>query len=160
MYKLGTDNMSTLAESAVHQALQKAHQASFDAFKDGELDRLLSYYTDDIVLMPPNDPGIYGKPEAADWFKEYFAHFKITAIGFADSNVIHRDDLAIERVNYHVSILPLAGGDRIVDEGRFLTIWKRAGDEWRIAQQIWNSSRPIGSGTSRFMALLKQRLRD
>jgi hypothetical protein len=55
--------------------------------------------------------------------------------------------------------VPKIQGDKILDEGRFLLVWKRTADgEWKISQQIWNSIRPIGSGTSRFIALFKQRL--
>jgi hypothetical protein len=56
---------------------------------------------------------------------------------------------------------------RIRDDGRLLTVWKQEADGvWRIAQTMWNSIRPIGSGTSRYrcfryqMLLSRSRLRN
>jgi ketosteroid isomerase-like protein len=108
--------------------------------------------------MATNDPSLDGKVEVADSFREYFAHFKITSFAESDRHETLLGDWAVERWSYQLAIQPTAGGDRILDEGRLLLVWKRsAKDEWQIAQQMWNSSRPIGSGTSRFMSLLKQR---
>jgi ketosteroid isomerase-like protein len=139
--------------------LVQAHQRLVAALKNSDARTVTSMFDEDVVLMPPNDAAIYGRGEAAEWFSEYFLNFRIEGLAYTDREVTALDKWAIERFNYRVAIQPIAGGERIVDEGRFLLVWKEdsAGD-WKIAQQIWNSSRPIGSGTSRFMALLKQRL--
>jgi ketosteroid isomerase-like protein len=144
----------------MQEVLAQASQRMVDALKKRDVCAVTSMFAEDVVLMPPNDTSIYGKEEADEWFSEYFAHFRIEGIAFTDRAVTVLEGWAIERFNYRVAIQPIAEGERIVDEGRFLTVWKRDSDdgEWKIAQQMWNSSRPIGSGTSRFMALLKQRL--
>jgi ketosteroid isomerase-like protein len=139
--------------------LAQAHHRMVDALKKSDLRIVTSMFAEDIVLMPPNDTSIYGREEAVEWFGEYFAHFRIEGLAYTDRVVTALEGWAIERFNYRVAIQPIVEGERIVDEGRFLTVWKRdSNGEWKIAQQMWNSSRPIGSGTSRFMALLKQRL--
>jgi len=66
-------------------------------------------------------------------------------------------DWAVERFAYMVAIQPLHGGERIRDDGRFLTVWKLDDGVWRITQAMFNSMRPIGSGTSRFLVRLKNR---
>jgi hypothetical protein len=37
-------------------------------------------------------------------------------------------------------------------------LWKRDEGVWRIAQAMFNSIRPVGSGTSRFFTRLKNRV--
>ena len=51
-----------------------------------------------------------------------------------------------------IAIAPVGGRNRIRDDGRFLTIWKRQTDGvWKMWQMIWNSTKPIGIGTNRYM---------
>jgi len=66
-------------------------------------------------------------------------------------------EYAVERWAYMVAIQPLHGGERIRDDGRFLAVWKRDGGRWRMSQAMFNSMRPIGAGTSRFLVRLKNR---
>jgi hypothetical protein len=54
-----------------------------------------------------------------------------------------------------VAITPASGENRIRDDGRVLAFWKRDGSgTWRIWQQLWNSAKPVGIGTNRYMARL------
>lgn len=139
-------------------ALQAAHLRMVQAMKESDWEAMVTMYSDDAVFMPPNDTSVYGKAEVSDWHKEYFQHFKIKVLAASERDVTPVAGYAIERWCYEVVIKPIAGGDLIRDEGRFLTVWKRDGvGEWKIAQMIWNSIRPIGAGTSRFMALFKER---
>jgi ketosteroid isomerase-like protein len=149
-----------MSKISPQDVLVQTHQRLIDALKKGDVRTVTSTFADDIVLMPPNDTTIYGKGEAIEWYSEYFQHFRIEGLAYTDRERTSLEGCwVIERFNYRVAIQPIAGGERIVDEGRFVEIWKRdSAGEWKMAQQIWNSSRPIGSGTSRFMALLKQRL--
>jgi ketosteroid isomerase-like protein len=81
----------------------------------------------------------------------------VTVLNGTERDVRIIGDQAIELWIYMVAIDPVRGGDRIRDDGRSLTIWKREQDGiWRVAETIWNSIRPIGSGTSRYLARLKQ----
>ena len=139
-------------------ALQAAHLRLVEAWKNSDLEMMMSLYSDDVVFMPPNDTSVYGKVEVSDWFKEYLEHFKIMVLAATERDATPVGGYAIERWSYEVVIKPLAEGDLIRDEGRFLTVWKReSSSDWKIVQMIWNSIRPIGTGTSRFMALFKER---
>ncbi len=138
--------------------LLAAHRRMMEALKRSDAAEIVALFAEDPVLMPPNDTAIYGKEELAEWYREYFDHFRITGLADMDRHVTLVENYAIERWGYQVGIQPVHGGERIVDEGRFLMVWHHDDDVWKISQAIWNSSRPIGSGTSRFMALLKERL--
>ena len=70
---------------------------------------------------------------------------------------VFNSEWAGERWAYMVAIQPLHGGDRIRDDGRFLALWKCEAGLWRMSQAMFNSIRPVGSGTSRFFVRLKNR---
>jgi ketosteroid isomerase-like protein len=121
----------------------------------GDVATLVSLASDDVVGMSPNDTTLYGKEEWQAWWEEYFQDFQVLSLTEPDREVTVSGDFATEISGYMIAIVPVAGGDRIRDDGRTLTIWKRQADgSWKIWQILWNSSRPIGSGTNRFMSRL------
>jgi ketosteroid isomerase-like protein len=136
------------------------HSRYMDACRKGDVPAILSLYSNTAVMMPPNEPSLYGKKELEEWHQEYFAAFQIVTLDQTDREVMVFEEYAVERWAYLVAIESLSGTDRIRDDGRFLTLWKREGSVWRIAQSMFNSTRPVGSGTTRFlMRLTKQSAR-
>ena len=128
-----------------------------EGVKSADVAKIGTIFCDDVVLMPPNETSLYGKDEALEWWGEYFEHFKVTVLNGTEREVRIIGDQAIELWTYMIAIDPVRGGDRIRDDGRSLTVWKLEPDGiWRVAETIWNSIRPIGSGTSRYLARLKQ----
>ena len=137
--------------------LAKAHQRYMDAVLAADVATISSLYTDTAVLMPPNDSTLYGKRELEEWHQEYFSDFRVVTFAEIEREVAMFDGWAVERWAYMVAIQPLHGGDRIRDDGRFLAIWKNDDGIWRMSQAMFNSIRPVGSGTSRFFVRLKNR---
>ena len=68
-----------------------------------------------------------------------------------------RDGNRVKRGSRRGREAQVGWGERIRDDGRFLTVWKLDDGVWRITQAMFNSMRPIGSGTSRFLVRLKNR---
>jgi ketosteroid isomerase-like protein len=145
-------------ESAVHtDPLAEYHQRLIDGMIAGDVAKVVSVYSDTAVLMPPNDPTLVGKKELEEWHQEYFADFRITTFGEIERDVKVLDGWAVERWAYLVSIEPLQkDAERIRDEGRCFALWERKDGKWMIVQAMFNSTRPIGGGTSRFLARLKK----
>jgi ketosteroid isomerase-like protein len=127
------------------------------AFLKNDVATIVSFYCDDAVMMPPNEPTLFGKAELVEWHNEYFSAFRVLTFDRTEREVTMLNDWAIERWSYLVAIQSLDGQDRIRDDGRVLTVWKKEGDRWRIAQTMFNSIRPIGGGTSRFLVRLKKK---
>ena len=118
----------------------------------GDLDALLSLYADDAVVMPPNDTTLFGKEEIRYWWEEYFQFFRVTSSVETEREVTVAGNQAFERGAFSITIMPKQQGARIKDDIRSLTVWKydtAAG--WKISHQIWNSTKPVGSGTNRYM---------
>jgi ketosteroid isomerase-like protein len=131
--------------------------AFIQAAKSGDVDRLVSFAADDIVCMSPNDTTVYGKDEYRSWWEEYFEYFRLVAFSESERHVSINGDFATEVSGYMIAVVPHAGG-RLRDDGRILTVWKRQPDgEWKILQTMWNSTKPIGIGTNRYMSRLMQK---
>ena len=138
--------------------IAERHQLFFEASKRGDVETLVSLFCEEGVLMAPNETTLYGRSEVREWFEEYFQNFQITALGVTERDVTVLDGWAIERWAYTIAITPVSGGERIRDDSRWFKVWRRDPDGvWRVFQAMFNSIRPIGSGTSRFILRMSQR---
>jgi ketosteroid isomerase-like protein len=154
---LGTTAMSTQPSSS-QDPIAGLRRTFNEAALRGDADTMVSLATDDIVVMSPNDTTIYGKAEWKAWWEEYHQYFRIVALTEPDRSITVNGDFATEVSGYMLAIVPVKGGTRIRDDGRQLTIWKRQPDgSWKIWQMMWNSMKPIGSGTNRYMSRLMQK---
>ena len=144
--------------SAKQDPILGYRQTFLKATKAGDVETLVSLATEDFVSMSPNDTTVYGRPEWRAWLEEYFQFFRVTGFNSPDRDVVVNGDFATEYLTYILAIVPANGGNRIRDDGRMLTIWKHQPDDsWKMWQTIWNSTKPIGIGTNRYMSRLMQK---
>jgi ketosteroid isomerase-like protein len=149
--------MSSKPLEATDQLLAVS-QAFSAALKARDLDRLAALLDPEAIWMPPNDTSLFGAEEVREWWKEYFDYFRLTSISESEREVTINGELAIEQTNYMVVITPVKGSTRIRDDGRWLRVWKRQPDgSWKMWRAMWNSIRPVGSGTNRYMSRLLQK---
>jgi len=137
--------------------IQASHQRFLKAIRTADVEGLVSLYSKSAVLMPPNDTTVYGHDELREWYQDYFDNFRVATMEAIERDVTSFGMQAVERWTYMVAIEPVGGGERIRDDGRLLTLWTCESGEWLMSQSMFNSIRPIGSGTIRFLALLKKR---
>lgn len=97
-------------------------------------------YTDNAVLMPPNEGIVEGRAA----IRAYFAkqppgmELELTPVDFDG-----RGDMAYVRGTYVVQVPGAGGAPMVVDRGKYLEIQRRSGgNEWRIAVDIFNSDQP------------------
>ena len=137
------------------------HQQVLKASLSGDVNAISSLFADDAILMPPNDTSVFGKDEIRSWWEEYFAFFRITSSVETERDVTVAGNQAFDRASFSVTIIPKKEGARILDDIRSLTVWRYdAAGGWKISHQIWNSIKPVGSGTNRYMTRMLQKKRD
>ncbi len=134
------------------------HREMLQAALTGELQPVLSLFADDAVLMPPNDSTLYGKGEVSAWFEEYFRYFRITSSVETERDTVDAGNQVFIRTAATVTIVPKERGARITDDVRGLTVWRREPDgSLKISHQMWNSTKPVGAGTNRYMTRVLQK---
>jgi len=144
--------------SNIKDPIADFRRAYNEAAQRGDVQQMAALAADHVVCMPPNDTTLYGKDEFMAWWEEYFRYFRIVALTEPDRAVTINGDWPIEISSYMIAIVPVGAGGRIRDDGRQFSIWKRQPDgSWRMWQNMWNSIRPVGSGTNRYLARLMQK---
>jgi len=127
----------------------------------GDPESVASLYLSDAILLPPNDTTVYGTEEIRWWWDDYFKYFKIVSTAQTEHDLVVNRDQAFERTGSSITIVPKEGGPDIVDEIRILTVWRRnPAGEWKISHQMWNSVKPVGAGTNRYMSRMIRKKRE
>lgn len=106
-------------------------------------DSVAALYTSDAIMMPQGAPMQRGANAIRDGFVQMGEQGGVSNIRIETSEVEASGDLAYEIGQY---TLEGRGGEQ-VDRGKYLIVWKREGDNWKIYRDIFNSdSMLLGSG--------------
>jgi uncharacterized protein (TIGR02246 family) len=106
-----------------------------------ELDKLMQFFAPDAVYMPPHHASVHGRDAIHEYLKGPIQH-GATELTYEVTFIKHSGDLAYDVGRYTMS-LPVKGGGRRQDRGKYLTVWRRQPDgEWRIAADTFSSDLP------------------
>ncbi len=122
---------------AARSAIAAVNQAFMASFAKGDAAGIAALYTDDGRVLPPNSDVLTGRDAVqAFWQMIIGMGLKSAKLETADLDVL--GDTAIEQGRYELG----DGAGNIADQGKFIVVWKREGEEWRLRWDIWNSSVP------------------
>ena len=106
-----------------------------------DVDRIVSYWTDDAVVMPPGQPIVEGKAALRKFVSDslsipgFQVHWTSDLVRFSPDG-----HLAYMRSMNEFTV-PGSDGSPQTLRGRAVTIWRREGDgQWRCAVDIWNGA--------------------
>lgn len=107
-----------------------------------DVDKTVSYYTDDAVVMPPNIPTLTDKAGIRNLWQSllggsFSGGWKATKVEVARSG-----DLAYISGNYEFKEQDDSGRP-LTDKGKYLEIWKKQSDgNWKCVADMFNSDLP------------------
>ena len=121
---------------------REAVMATENAFQSGDVDRIIEFYAEDAISMPPGFPVSIGKDAIeADlrfFFDEFALEREFTLVDYEIAG-----DYATRWGEWTQTLTPKAGGDPVIETGRCTLGWKRFGDEWKVVWEIWNTYEPL-----------------
>jgi len=106
----------------------------------GKLDGAVAAYAEDAVYLPPHHEAVHGRDAIREYLKTPFRH-GVSDLAFEVSHIKQRASVAWDVGTYRMTI-PQNDGTRKEDRGKYLTVWKRIGRNWRIAADAWSSDLP------------------
>ena len=112
------------------------------AAANGDVDQLVSHYTEDARVLAPNAPALQGKAEIAAGFQAFFDNgFK--SIEFETVDVIEEGSIVVE-VGRSVVGLELPGVGLIEDPSKYVVVYRRQPDgSLKIAVDAFSSDTPL-----------------
>ena len=134
------------ADTKIEQALRDLDAKWSAAAGAKDVDKTVSYYSEDAVVMPPNAPSATTRETIRSAWKEM-----LTTPGAAISwkttkvEVAKAEDLAYVSGTYEETTTD-ASGKPVKDHGKYVEVWKKQADgTWKVVADIWNSDLPASA---------------
>ena len=136
--------LGTLAQGGIHAKSDDVRKAIVNVqakfcslFNDGDMRAVAGLYTEDSQLMAPNRPVITGRSAIRDfWLDAMIAGARSITTTTNETSGTGGD------TTYETGSYVLHGeGGALMDEGKYVVIWRREGKAWYIHRDIWNSDR-------------------
>jgi len=121
--------------------LRRDAEWSIAASEGRDVERILSYWTDDGVVLPPGLPAVVGKA-ALRQYVEGSMQIPGFRISWTSTDVTFSPDGNLAyMLSSNAATMDAPDGMPTTTKGRAVTIWRRESDgEWRCAVDIWNAA--------------------
>jgi uncharacterized protein (TIGR02246 family) len=104
------------------------------AFTRHDLAACVALFTDDAEILPQHGPKVTGKKDIEAFLQDSMN--QRVSYDTDTQMTIVRDDLAVEEGRYVVRNVR-RGLD--VEEGKYLHVWRRVGNDWKLYRMIYNT---------------------
>ena len=127
--------------------LERDAEWSAAASEGSDLEQVLSYWTDDAVVLAPAIPAVVGKA-ALRQYVEGSMQIPGFRISWTSTDVTFSPDGNMAYMfGRNAVTMNAPDGTPTSTEGRAVTIWRREADgEWRCAVDIWNAEPEVAGG--------------
>ncbi len=132
-------------DQAALKKIDGVRDAHVAAINSGDAGAWTAQFAEDAIQMPPHSGANIGKAQIGGWSKGFLDAFRVR-FSLAVDEVRVLDDWAFEVGKYEIALSP-AEGPEMADQGKYVTLYQRDGEgAWKMARDIWNSSRrPFGA---------------
>lgn len=122
------------------EAINSVRVEATEAFKSGDYERFLTFFTDDAVWMPEGEPPVVGKEAWREW-GEFFAESNRPVFVTESQEVVAAGNWGFDRFTLTLVAESKETGESF--EGSLQGLWilrKQDDGSWKIARYIWNSN--------------------
>ena len=107
-----------------------------------DVDGVVGFYSDDAVVLPPNEPVATSKGAIRGGWAELLGPGVDVSWQMSSLEVAKAGDIAYETGTYAVAMKD-AKGNPANDKGKIVVVWKKQTDgKWKAAVDTWNSDLP------------------
>jgi len=119
------------------------HAAFMKAFDAKDPSGLAASYTDDAILMPPNQPEVKTGIGVETFARQMFSSSPVSGILLnVTETEVPADGWAYSSGFYSM----LGANGSVLDRGKFLEVLKQTDKGWKIHRDVFNSDMPLPSG--------------
>ena len=127
-----------MIDQSIKNIIIQHNDVFMETFNRGDYAEMENLYTDEGQILPPNGKVITGKTGIGEFWKGAMA-MGIKSLNMHTDEVELHGDTAIE-----ISQATLFGEEEhVIDEIKYIVIWKRQDGEWKIHRDMFNSNRTI-----------------
>lgn len=98
-------------------------------------------YTEDACVLPPNSDIMKGRKAVGEFWGGAISALGLKDIELKTLEVVGEGDTVTEMGRYRLKIEP-KGQKPIEDMGKYVVLWKKTEQGWKLHWDIWNTSLP------------------
>ena len=133
------------AQQSARTAIEANTKQFIEAFNKGDAAAVANLYTIDARMLPPNSEMVEGRANIQKfWQGAITAGLKMVSL--ETLHVETQGNIAVE-IGHYTSTRPGAGNTTTTDKGKYVVMWKREGQSWKLAIDIFNTSLPTAPAT-------------
>lgn len=132
---------TALTPSGPDQAIAARDAAWGDAATRQDLDAVVALYTADATLVWPDEPAVHGADAIRQAYQGMFASMPGLTLRFVPERIVVAEagDLASDFGAVEFG-LPDGSGGTNTTVAKYLVVWRREGDAWRVLYDAWNGN--------------------
>jgi uncharacterized protein (TIGR02246 family) len=118
---------------SVHAAIAKTNAALLEALHRSDPHGYAEQFTDDALSMPGYGPIVRGRGAIEAAMADTFAKIRFSEAEVSTIDTRVNGESVLETGSYRYVVAAEANGARTTLTGRYLIVWKRVGDRWKVA---------------------------
>lgn len=123
--------------TAIRKVVAEKNNQFTKAHVTREVAIINNYFTRDAKIFLPNADIVTGSAAIAELNREY-VKLGITEFREETTALYGNEDYLIEEGKYSMTF----GKPSVLENGKYLNIWKKEDGDWKVFSNIWNSSMP------------------
>src|SRR3954462_1871 len=130
----------------IEQAIRDCDTQMSDAAVAKDFEKIVSYYSDDAIVLPPNSAALTTKDAIRETWKEMVASPDLkVSWNTTRVEVSKTGDMAYATGTYELAMNDKSGKP-MKDSGKYLEVWQKQKDgTWQCGADMWNSDLPLAT---------------
>jgi ketosteroid isomerase-like protein len=120
------------------KAIAASNELFFQAFVKGDSSLFIDRFARDCWIMPPNAPALCGADAPLEFFKLGYRKFGIRNGKFITIDVFGDGVEFVTEVGFWQLF---DANNKTIDNGKFLVLWKKTADGWKMFRDSFSSDR-------------------
>ena len=127
-----TDTTDTLNKEEITSQINRNWDDFILAFKNGDIDKVMSYVTDDYINMPSFDM-TQNNEESKAMFQGMMDNNFIQWNTYKQTEIFVHPDMAYQFGLINMVLIIKTSGDTVINNNRSISVWKKMEDEsWKL----------------------------
>lgn len=125
----------------VRQTIEENNNKIEKGLVKGDVDLVMSYYTEDAISLPEYEPALKGNPAIKKKTEKDFLGITVTSIDFKTTDLFGSGDLAVEIGEWNLVSTNAGSTNQEAYSGKYVFIWEKQNDNsWKIKTETWNAN--------------------
>lgn len=138
---VGPSSASDPEQARAEDEFLAAVLAKEQAYYDGDVDALLSFYADDAISTWPESPEIIGKEAIAEGVRPFIENNEVVG-NLTVKRINVTGDRATRQAEWEEVVIPNDGSEPVHYIGRCTLEWEKIDGEWKVVSEFINYLEP------------------